>query len=753
MQNSHAKLWLKITCILLFVVFLVTFAASVIGILFLADTRVYFDGGRQLKEDAAWEVAYPELTRIRYLLKEKNVVEHYGINEEKAYQGDEWEYDYDIQSYKRTTLGITFNPESYPITEPEKYFGEDIVLNTLIDEYSADRTNYAIKIVNTQTGDVYYENFALPADYATILTEKIQFDTLGDGERINQQFERRYDLNNYLQKLNGGLYNSDIYYIPTEKFVSESQTPSERVWVVEGDYIPVYTQNFEISLYIPNEYLIETEDAFIMSLVNFAVSNRYLPIITGLVSLVLVCIIFIYLMCAAGRKAGVEGVIPNWIDKIPLDLYLVIITCLVGISLKLLDCVSGDVAFFIGAAVVGVFFIVLFISLCMTLATRSKLGTVLTNTLICSVIVLAVKLIKWLFRGLKKIFLAICYAFKNLKFVWRAVIVCTVVALFEFFTILFIVEMYWMRVFWMLVFLMGNMFLAVMAIFYLIAFFKIKNCIKELANGNSFAKVDNKYVFGVFRECSDDLNNIGLGIRKAVDESMKSERLKTELITNVSHDLKTPLTSIVNYVDILSKEDIQPEEAKEHVNVLVRQSQRMKKLIDDLIEASKASTGATKVELTRSDINMLLSQSLAEYEDRFNTANLSVKTALSETPLVADLDGKLMWRVFDNVLGNICKYAQPDTRVYVTATDKGNEAVVSFKNISKYELNITSDELMERFVRGDSSRSTEGSGLGLSIARSLCELQNATLDIDIDGDLFKVNITVPKLSDEALINE
>ena len=179
----------------------------------------------------------------------------------------------------------------------------------------------------------------------------------------------------------------------------------------------------------------------------------------------------------------------------------------------------------------------------------------------------------------------------------------------------------------------------------------------------------------------------------------------------------------------------------------------MKKLIDDLIEASKASTGATNVELTRSDLSMLLSQSVVEYEDRFNNSNLAVKMILPENPLVALLDGKLMWRVFDNLLGNIYKYAQPGTRVYITAVEKGDDIVVSFKNISKYELNISSNELMERFVRGDSSRSTEGSGLGLSIARSLCDLQNATLDIDIDGDLFKVNITVKKLGDEELINE
>lgn len=753
MKNARSKLWLKITSVILFVVFLAVFAASVASVVALGYMEVYFDGGKNLREEAAWDFAYPKARQIGYILENQSTVEYYDIVKDKAYQGDEWEYDYDTASYKRTTLGTTFDSEKCPYSEPEKHFGENIVLNTLSEDYAVGKTNYAVKIVNNQSGEVFFENFAPPSDYADVLTEKVKVKVLGDLEKINLQFEKRYDLNNYLLKLNGGIYNSEIYYIPTEDFVSEAQTPSQRVWVLEGDYIPVVTETFEISLYIPTEYPVETEAAFVMSLVDFAIANRYLPIITGAASLVLLVIIFIYLMCAAGCKAGVEGITPNWIDKIPFDLYLIIITCLVGISIGLLDAVGGDLALFIGVAVVGVFFVLLFISLCMTLATRSKLGTVLKNTVICGVIVLVFKLIKWMLSVLKNILLGIAYAFKNLKFVWRAVIVCIIFALFEFFTIFFIVEMYWMRAFWVFVFLFGNLFLATMAVFYLIAFFKIKKCIKKLANGNSYAKVDSQYVFGIFKECADDLNNIGLGIQKAVEESMKSERLKTELITNVSHDLKTPLTSIVNYVDILSKEDIQPEEAKEHVNVLVRQSQRMKKLIDDLIEASKASTGATKVELTRSDLSMLLSQSVVEYEDRFNNANLSVKMTLPEKPLVANLDGKLMWRVFDNVLGNICKYAQPGTRVYITASENGDDIVVSFKNISKYELNISSDELMERFVRGDSSRSTEGSGLGLSIARSLCDLQNATLDIDIDGDLFKVNITVKKLGDEALINE
>ena len=753
MKNARSKLWLKITSVILFVVFLAVFAASVASVVALGYMEVYFDGGKNLREEAQEGYSNAAINSIAYYFKEYSAPEWYRITKEKKYQGDTWEYNPDSAAYEKKTDGITFDSSKFPYTEPEDYFGGDMVSQYLSSDYAESRTNYAFEIKNINNGEVVFTNFAPPADYVDTLTHSFNASTLGDLEKINLQFERRYNLNRYLESLNGGLYNSTIYFIPTEDYVSDSQTPSEKIWVLEGDYIPLETNKYEITLYIPTEYPVETEVAFVMSLVDFAIANRYLPIITGAASLVLLVIIFIYLMCAAGCKAGAEGITPNWIDKIPFDLYLIILAVIVCVIIALSDVFDHDLLMLIYLLCAGVLLALLFISLCMTTATRAKLGTVLSNTVIGLALVLLVKILKAVFKFVKKIFSGICYAFANLKFVWRAVIIGALIAAFEIFTIFFIVEMYWMRAFWVFVFLFGNLFLATMAVFYLIAFFKIKKCIKELANGNSYAKVDSQYVFGIFKECADDLNNIGLGIQKAVEESMKSERLKTELITNVSHDLKTPLTSIVNYVDILSKEDIQPQEAKEHVNVLVRQSQRMKKLIDDLIEASKASTGATKVELTRSDLSMLLSQSVVEYEDRFNNSNLSVKMTLPENPLVANLDGKLMWRVFDNVLGNICKYAQPGTRVYITASENGDDIVVSFKNISKYELNISSDELMERFVRGDSSRSTEGSGLGLSIARSLCDLQNATLDIDIDGDLFKVNITVKKLGDEALINE
>jgi signal transduction histidine kinase len=234
---------------------------------------------------------------------------------------------------------------------------------------------------------------------------------------------------------------------------------------------------------------------------------------------------------------------------------------------------------------------------------------------------------------------------------------------------------------------------------------------------------------------------------------MKSERLKTELITNVSHDLKTPLTSIVNYVDLMKKEDIQPEKAKEYLEVLDRQSKRLKKLTLDLLEASKASTGNISVSNEPTNIKVLLSQLEGEYAEKLAASNLELHVSVPEEDMWISADGRLLSRVFDNLMNNIFKYTQPGTRVYVTARAEGENSVIEFKNISKYQLNISGDELMERFVRGDSSRNTEGSGLGLSIAKSLTELQNGELDIVVDGDLFKaivsMELTPPEISFSA----
>ena len=221
---------------------------------------------------------------------------------------------------------------------------------------------------------------------------------------------------------------------------------------------------------------------------------------------------------------------------------------------------------------------------------------------------------------------------------------------------------------------------------------------------------------------------------------MKSERFRTELITNVSQDIKTPLTSIVNYVDLLEKEEPENEKVREYVDVLSRQSARLKKLIDDLIEASKASTGNLSVNPERIELGVLLDQSAGEYGEKLSAAGLELVVSKPEHPVTVLADGRHMWRIFDNLLNNIVKYGQPGTRVYLDLAAAEGQATVTFRNISRSRLNISGEELMERFVRGDSSRNTEGSGLGLSIALSLVRLQRGEMDLNVDGDLFKVTL-------------
>lgn len=266
---------------------------------------------------------------------------------------------------------------------------------------------------------------------------------------------------------------------------------------------------------------------------------------------------------------------------------------------------------------------------------------------------------------------------------------------------------------------------------------------KRMRSGDLESKVDDKYLVGCFREFAGELNGLADVAMVAAQNQLKSERMKTELITNVSHDIKTPLTSIINYVDLLEKPHTE-EEQKAYVEVLSRQSQRLKKLIDDLMEMSKASTGNIQVEIGEIDAVEAVTQALGEFSDKLTAAGLTPVFHQSEENIMLLADGRLLWRAMSNVLSNAVKYALPGTRLYVDVSATQDKAIISVKNISGAQLNISAEELMERFVRGDSSRNTEGSGLGLNIAKSLMELQKGQLQLLVDGDLFKVTLVFPR---------
>lgn len=437
---------------------------------------------------------------------------------------------------------------------------------------------------------------------------------------------------------------------------------------------------------------------------------------------------FCFSLAAAGHWQGHEGIHLTWLDKIPADVWLIVLLCTFFIGWEAFYYGWGLV--FFCAALVP--FVLLF--LC-TFAAQCKAGTVLRASLIA-------RIARFLWRIVRSLFLGLWRIARNLPLLWKTALVMAGVFFLE---MLFVLAGYGS---------VDGIFIIMKAVELLAALYIALNLRtlqkggEKLADGDFSSPIDTRYLIGDFKRYGQELNDVQSGLEQAVQEQMKAEHLKTELITNVSHDIKTPLTSIVNYVDLLKKENISSPNAQEYIAVLDRQSHRLKKLTEDLVEASKASSGVLNVDLQPTDVNVLFSQIEGEYQERLAACQLTLVTQPPAPGTVIRADSRLLSRVMDNLVSNICKYALPSTRVYVVSTLSREAVTISFKNVSRDELNISPDELMERFVRGDASRHTEGSGLGLSIARSLMQLQGGRFDLAIDADLFRADITFP-LSESA----
>lgn len=437
---------------------------------------------------------------------------------------------------------------------------------------------------------------------------------------------------------------------------------------------------------------------------------------------------FCFSLAAAGHWQGHEGIHLTWLDKIPADVWLIVLLCTFFIGWEAFYYGWGLV--FFCAALVP--FVLLF--LC-TFAAQCKAGTVLRASLIA-------RIARFLWRIVRSLFLGLWRIARNLPLLWKTALVMAGVFFLE---MLFVLAGYGS---------VDGIFIIMKAVELLAALYIALNLRtlqkggEKLADGDFSSPIDTRYLIGDFKRYGQELNDVQSGLEQAVQEQMKAEHLKTELITNVSHDIKTPLTSIVNYVDLLKKENISSPNAQEYIAVLDRQSHRLKKLTEDLVEASKASSGVLNVDLQPTDVNVLFSQIEGEYQERLAACQLTLVTQPPAPGTVIRADSRLLSRVMDNLVSNICKYALPSTRVYVVSTLSREAVTISFKNVSRDELNISPDELMERFVRGDASRHTEGSGLGLSIARSLVQLQGGRFDLAIDADLFRADITFP-LSESA----
>lgn len=464
-------------------------------------------------------------------------------------------------------------------------------------------------------------------------------------------------------------------------------------------------------------------------------ANRMTFIWVAAAACVAELVLFIFCLCSAGHKAGEDGPVLIRQDKIPLDLHLAICIFLPLCVLVFIDEItysSGGLFTLICLAVCFLIAASMGLAFVITFAARIKVGKWWENT-ICY------RAWKIFCRIIKAVIKAAGSFIKLIPLTWKAILAYGCFIIINIF-LAFVTydEGSLFAAFFMVMLDLAVLVAVVYTSFQAKELYKAG---KELANGKLDYVVDTTKMRYELKEHGEDLNSIGLGMSRAVDERMKSERLKTELITNVSHDLKTPLTSIVNYVDLLKKQPYGSPEAEEYVMVLDRQSAKLKKLTEDLVEASKASSGAISVDRQRINTVELVTQTLAEFESRFASANISPVLTVKTTHAEIIADGRLLWRVLDNLLQNVCKYAMPGTRAYFDIVSTSDRLTMVIKNISAEPLNIPAEELMERFVRGDESRSTEGTGLGLSIARSLTELMNGGFNISLDGDLFKAEIS------------
>lgn len=443
----------------------------------------------------------------------------------------------------------------------------------------------------------------------------------------------------------------------------------------------------------------------------------FLTVLCGLLTLFCFC----FSMASAGHWQNHEGIHLTWLDKIPADVWIIALPSAFFIGWDTFYSEWGRVLFCAALIPVTLLFLCVFAAQC-------KAGTVIRGSLTARVLRLLWRILRSVARWLRRIVTGI-------PLVWKTALVTAALAFLEFilyvspsrdplFLVVKVLEI-----------------LAILAI--ALNLRTLEKNGKQLSEGDLSTPVDTKRLFGAFRRYGQAMNRLQSGMESAVQEQMRAERMKTELITNVSHDIKTPLTSIVNYVDLLKKEDIPSPAAREYITVLDRQSKRLKKLTEDLVEASKASSGALPVDLQPTDVSVLFSQITGEYQDRLADCHLTLVTQPPAGQPVVLADSKLLSRVMDNLVSNICKYAMPETRVYVSGVTADGQMTMSFKNVSRAELNISPDELMERFVRGDTSRHTEGSGLGLSIARSLVHLMGGTFRLSIDADLFRADVTLP----------
>lgn len=644
-----------------------------------------------------------------------------------------------------SALSLYYRSENQQVQEANNFFETDNFMYmysaSIINNFSINANSLLVK---DEDGDSYYSSnrYGIYDDYQ----ENVQ---IGNKKgRVNYLTTYEYKNFKYLiidnknsvaytnvehtmftdsiEEIKERLAKNSIYWNYENGNVN---TSIEKLKLEEIRYKSIYksiddAKNFSVYTSLENELIYydqyrTNKTVFDMAQILYKPALYLLPlsIIAVLVLLIMNCFLI-------GLRNEKGEVILNAFDKTPLLVALIVLFILSMIGCGFLIALTSENLTLIlsGTAIGAVIGYISFVFFLETIIKRIKSKTLFRNTITYRILRWIKSLITSMTRNANMTvkLILIFIAFGILNIIGFSLSISEPIGIFILIAI------------WVYVFAKMHQ--------WLVRYIEIRNAINEIYMGNTEVHLDEKRYKGSLNSMAIQVNDIAGGLSNAIQEKLKSERLKTELITNVSHDIKTPLTSIINYVDLLKKEKMPNEQAEEYLNILDNKSQRLKRLTEDLVEASKASSGNIKLNIEKLNVNELLKQVSGEFEDKFKLRNLEEVMSLPEKNVYINADSRYMYRILENMYSNISKYAMDNTRVYIDVIPNNNRITIQMKNISKEKLNISTEELMQRFVRGDSARNTEGSGLGLSIATSLTTLQGGTFNIYLDGDLYKVII-------------
>ena len=644
-------------------------------------------------------------------------------------------------------------PEEYIETEE---FGREYLLTLIynVRDINRDKSRMQINTESETTSETY--------ETVPETTEETPYDNYNEIEDESYQYPVYYEVINYnntrisqyinyiiIDKENGNMFTnirSNNYPEEINKLKTEKKNWSYQAgnittninsinqestkYMTSSTYSTDNFEGYEVYSNIDPNTLNYSNSLYVQQTVyNIFKGHENLPTYLIPLSAISIIIMIVYLIWATGHEKGKEGIQLNSIDRISYEIISIVIMFVIGMMMSF--AIASIETQIPQRILMSVFLLCYLIGYaCLAVWVSTTIRRLKTKQFIRSFLIY--KACKWTKVTIEKIFKKVTDKQNTNRKItimyWGFVGISIILACTMWSGIgLLVLIVFWIWVYYKL--LQYNKKVQ-----------KINEALRNIYEGNPSVKLNEEELEGTLKIMAKYINDIAGGFTNAIEQSLKSERLKTELITNVSHDIKTPLTSIINYVDLLKKEDINNAQIEQYIAVLDKKSQRLKKLIEDLVEASKVSSGNVKLNMEIINLKELLNQTVGEFEDKLEKKNLKIEMDLPNENVLIKADNRYLYRVIENVFSNISKYALEGSRVYIKLEKQREEVYLEFKNISKDKLNISAEELMQRFVRGDKSRYTEGSGLGLSIAESLTELQGGKFKIDIDGDLFKVEI-------------